>query len=90
MGPNFLEVLKVDDISLGGIGVRVPHGFNLGDFKQSVQLIVSLPGHKPFKAEAIIRHREGQGRFGVEFTKIANTEIIREYIAELLALGRQA
>ena len=59
MGSTFLEVLTVEDISVGGVGVRVPHGFRLGDFDQTVQLIIALPGHRPFKAEAVIRHQRG-------------------------------
>jgi c-di-GMP-binding flagellar brake protein YcgR len=92
MGESFLEVLTAEDISIGGVGVRVPHGFNLGDFDQRVQLIIALPGHKPFKAEAVIRHRDGSsaGRFGVQFTSVANLSAIQQYVNELLALGRRA
>jgi hypothetical protein len=92
MGSSFLEVLTVEDISIGGVGVRVPHGFRLGDFDQSVQLIIALPAHRPFKAEAVIRHQLGakdSSKFGVEFVRLGDPEAVRAYVERMLALGRR-
>jgi len=93
MGATFLEVLTVEDISVGGVGVRVPHGFRFGDFNETVQLIVALPGQRPFKAEAVIRHQQGSGddsKFGVEFVRVGEPAAIQAYVAHMLALGRRA
>lgn len=92
MSTTFLEVLTVEDISVGGVGVRVPHGFRLGDFDTSVQLIIALPGHRPFKAEAVIRHQVGSAdttKFGVQFTRVQDAEAIERYVERMLALGRR-
>lgn len=93
MGSTFLEVLTVEDISVGGVGVRVPHGFRLGDFDQTVQLIIALPGHRPFKADAVIRHQRGvkdSSKFGVEFVRVGDPQAVAAYVDQLLALGRRA
>lgn len=93
MGSTFLEVLTVEDISVGGVGVRVPHGFRLGDFDQTVQLIVALPGHRPFKAAAVIRHQRGaqdSSKFGVEFVSVGDPQAVAAYVDHMLALGRRA
>lgn len=93
MGPSFLEVLPVEDISIGGVGVRVPHGFRLGDFDQTVQLIIALPGQRPFKADAVIRHQRGSkdhSKFGVEFVRVGDPAAIQAYVELMLALGRRA
>ncbi len=93
MGGTFLEVLVADDISVGGVGVRVPHGFSIGELENSVELIILLPGHRPFKAEGMIRHRTGtsdQSKFGVEFTRVGNPKAIQSYVLSMLSLGRQA
>lgn len=92
MGSTFLEVLTVEDISIGGVGVLVPHGFRLGDFDQTVQLIIALPGHRPFKAEAVIRHQRGakdNSKFGVEFVRVGDPAAVQAYVAHMLALGRR-
>ena len=93
MGSTFLEVLKVDDISFGGVGVRVPHGFRLGDFEETVQLIIALPGQRPFKADAVIRHQRGSkdsSKFGVEFVRVGDPAAVQAYVDQMLALGRRA
>ena len=93
MGRAFLEVLTAEDVSVGGVGVRVPHGLDIGDQDEPVELIVSLPGAKPFKARAVIRHRQDAAlheRFGVEFTHLPESAPIHEYVQQMLALGRRA
>ena len=93
MGSTFLEVLTVEDISIGGVGVRVPHGFRLGDFDQTVQLIIALPACRPFKAEAVIRHKLGakdSSKFGVEFVRLGDPAAVQAYVECMLALGRRA
>lgn len=94
MGEAFLEVLNADDISAGGLGVRVPHGLSADEVKAEVDLIVTLPGQKPFMAKGNIVHRTGIGkekRFGVAFTELGDGDRARieAYVKQLLGLGRR-
>jgi c-di-GMP-binding flagellar brake protein YcgR len=85
MGQGFLEVLAARDISVGGLGIRVPHGFEGCDIEGEVELIVTLGRARPFKARGAIRHASQSGSdqvFGVEFTKLApeQRQAIENYI----------
>jgi hypothetical protein len=73
MGADFLERMHAMDISVGGLAIRVPHGFAGYDVKDRVQLVVKLPGEKSFLAEGFIRHLSGSKSpvFGVEFTALS-------------------
>ena len=88
MGSNHLDILPAKDISVSGIGVQVPHRFQGCDLAQEVELIITLPGCRPFLAYGVIRHWHGAGdHFGVEFTHIDSRwiERIRSYIQDCIA-----
>ncbi|PJZ69815.1 pilus assembly protein PilZ [Leptospira perolatii] len=94
MGNGFLDILVAQDISMGGIAVRVPHGFEGCDLNSEIQILVSLPGYKPFKAKGKIRHlgksREAQGYFGVQFVSFdpKGKELLSSYVQKLTAQHR--
>lgn len=89
MGNGFLDVLKARDISVGGLGIWVPHGFAECDLASEVDLIVTLGRARPFKARAVIRHyskTENDRVFGVEFRDLApeQTVAVESYIQSTL------
>jgi len=91
MGGSFRDTLRARDVSVGGIGVRVPHEFAGCDLQDAVDLIVKLPGRRPFKARGVIRHITTQAAlFGIEFTTISDEAraTVVAYVEELVALGR--
>ena len=75
MGSNSLDVLHARDISVTGLGVYVPHGFEGCDIDAEVDLVITLPQSRAFLAKGVIRHvTEGdsdKGHFGVEFTQLS-------------------
>lgn len=85
MGHGFLDVLHARDISVGGLGIRVAHGFANCDIDSEVELIVTLGRARPFKTTGSIRHH-GKGErdhfFGVEFTSLSSEQLtaIESYI----------
>lgn len=87
MGPGFLDVVLARDISLGGVGVWVPHGFRGCDTSAPVELILTLPSRKPLRMRGTIKHRtaasEGAEFFGVEFIDlpVMHRKAIADYIA---------
>ena len=93
MGRGFLDVLHARDISVGGLGIRVAHGFAGCDIHSEVELIITLGRARPFKAVGVIRHSSQSERahvFGVEF-KVLTAEqraAIDEYIR--VCLRRQS
>lgn len=79
MGVGTLEVLTAHDVSITGIGIRVPHRFLGCELDQEVKLIITLPGMRPFWATGIVRHvyTDGDdGRVGVEFTKMDPPDLV--------------
>jgi c-di-GMP-binding flagellar brake protein YcgR len=75
MGNGFLDVLNARDISVGGLGIRVPHGFVGCDLHREVDLIVTLGRTRPFKAKATIRHyNQNEHVFGVEFSALSSQQ----------------
>lgn len=79
MGVGTLEVLMAYDVSISGIGIRVPHRFLGCELDQEVRLIITLPGMRPFWATGIVRHASADGdddRFGVEFTKMDPPDLV--------------
>jgi c-di-GMP-binding flagellar brake protein YcgR len=85
MGRGFLDVLSARDISVGGLGITVPHGFAGCDIDSEVELIVTLGRGRPFKARGAIRHNGKAGSqqlFGVEFTALSpeQQQAIEAYI----------
>ncbi|TGK07524.1 PilZ domain-containing protein [Leptospira semungkisensis] len=96
MGNGFLEILLAQDVSEGGMAVRVPHKFDGYDIHSSVEMVVSLPGYKPFKAKGKIKHlsasREAEGFFGLQFLQmdIKGKESLLNYVQKLASLRRMA
>jgi c-di-GMP-binding flagellar brake protein YcgR len=89
MGHGFLDVLNARDISIGGLGILVPHGFAGCDLDSEVELIVTLGRAAPFKTMGSIRHHGKTLRdhlFGVEFTSLSvkQHEAIEAYIHNCL------
>jgi hypothetical protein len=92
LGNGFIEVLKARDISIGGIGVHVPHGFAGCDINSELQILVKLPGAKPFMASARVRNLSktgGNTSFGVEFLNLSKwgQERVNQYVTQRLAEG---
>jgi c-di-GMP-binding flagellar brake protein YcgR len=89
MGRGFLDVLSARDISIGGLGISVPHGFAGCDIDSDVDLIVTLGRTRPFKARGAIRHHGRPGSehvFGVEFSGLSpeQQQAIEAYIRTCL------
>jgi c-di-GMP-binding flagellar brake protein YcgR len=92
VGNGFIEVLKARDISVGGLAVQIPHDLDLRPGQNSVELVISLPGSKPFAADAEIRHEwssPGSRAFGIEFKRLsdADKERIQKYVEQRTAEG---
>lgn len=92
MGAGSLDVLNASNISVTGIGVRVPHRFEGCDLAAEVELVVTLPGRRPFLAGGIIRHITKAGTpgdlFGIEFTRISDEHLsqVRGYVEHYLQI----
>ena len=89
MGNGFLDVLNARDISRGGLGIRVPHGFAGCDIDSKVELIITLGRARPFKAKGIIRHYSKTSVdqvFGLEFVSLAPDQVaaVEAYIQACL------
>ena len=85
MGNGFLDVLNARDISVGGLGICVPHDFAHCDIDREVQLIVTLGRARPFMTKGTIRHHskaESDHVFGIEFTSLTpeQLEAVEAYI----------
>ena len=83
-GANFIEILKVIDISEAGVGVKVSHGFTGCDLNQPVSFVLTIPQPKRIlvRGSGHIKHISGD-RFGIAFNKLPHivTDQIRDYIA---------
>lgn len=84
MGDGFLDVFAARDISAGGVSIMVPHRFEGCSIEDDVDLVVSLPGVRPFMARGRIVHRTKTSHefFGVEFSRLANAHatLIERYV----------
>ena len=92
---TFLDVLPCMDVSVGGVAIRVEHGFTGCRIDDVLRLILSLPGQKPFSLRAQVRHIADLGDFsvfGVEFVELdtAHHAAISTYVDEMMACGRLA
>lgn len=92
LGNGFIEVLKARDISVGGIGVYVPHGFAGCDINSELQILVKIPGTKPFLTQARVRNlgkNSDSAFFGVEFVNLSDwgKERVERYVSQRLAEG---
>lgn len=88
MGPNSLDIVNARDISATGIGVWVPHGFEPATLDSEIELVITLPGERPFLACGALRHASDRpgAYFGVELTQVADRhrDRIRAYVARHL------
>ncbi len=77
MGRGSIDVLRARNVSASGLGVFVPHGFEGLDLAEEVELVVTLPGDRPFLAMGVIKHVTESGdetrHFGLEFTALAGS-----------------
>ncbi len=86
MGPNSIDVLTARDVALKGLGVYMPHGFPDCEVEPRVELVITLPGQRPFLARGLVRHRtdgfDHSSFFGVEFVDLPpkRREQIRRYL----------
>jgi hypothetical protein len=93
LGAGFIEMLQARDISIGGIGILVPHQFNGYNVEGEVELVVKLPGQKSFLTKGFIRHRAdvpGEARFfGIEFSGLSKEVSARlaAYVEKRIAEG---
>ena len=74
MGKDFIDTFQVVDISVGGVGVRVPHRFDGCEINEEVEVVLSLPGGRPMQTRGTIRHvREepGGSLFGLQFSQLS-------------------
>ncbi len=92
MSTGSLDILAAIDISVSGIGVRVPHKFAGCATHEEVELVITLPKSQPFLAHGIIIHISGRRGgnndvFGVQFTQINEKNLlqIKSYIDSHLA-----
>jgi hypothetical protein len=83
-GVNFIEILKVVDISEGGVGVKVSHGFVGCNLNQPIAFVLTIPHPKRIlvRGSGHIKHISGD-RFGIAFNTLPDNvaEQIRNYIA---------
>lgn len=90
-GNGFLERTRARDISGGGIGIYQPAGFEGFDTSNEVELVIRLPGEKPFIARAVIRHRSDgpDGFYGLRFTQVSPEDLLRvaAYVEKRLMEG---
>jgi hypothetical protein len=89
MGPDFLEIPEVRDISENGLAITVPHRFNGQKPTAEVDLLLTLHGQGTVKARGAIRHvsytRSNTATFGVELVAIEEEDRtkIRRYLANI-------
>jgi hypothetical protein len=89
MGPDFLEIPEVRDISENGLAITVPHRFNGQKPTAEVDLLLTLHGQGTVKARGAIRHvsytRSNTATFGVELVAIEDEDRtkIRRYLANI-------
>lgn len=86
-GTNFIDILPVLDISLGGVGIHVKHGFDGCDIGGAVSFVIAIPAPKQalLHGSGRIQHISGN-RFGIIFDplpKLVRSQI-RSYIASRL------
>jgi len=73
-GKDFLETFQVVDISVGDVGVRVPHSFDGHEINEEVEVVLSLPGEAPLRTRGTIRNvrkEPGGSVFGVQFSQLS-------------------
>lgn len=88
-GEGFIDILEARDISVGGMGIIVPHMFEGCRIDRVVSLIVTLPDQGGrgchFQVDGIIRH-VADDTFGIQFLGLeaADKKEIKRYVASRL------
>lgn len=84
-GDNFIDVVTVKDISMGGVGISVKHRFEGCLINNSVKLIVSLDENTSFTTYAKIKYVTGNF-FGVQFENLSkrSRKILKKFIFQEL------
>ena len=83
MGSGTLDVLHARNVSATGLGLDVPHEFDLA---KEFELVVTLPGKKPFLTSGVIKHvtesEDEAHHFGLEFTGLEDSHrrALEEYV----------
>ena len=76
MGEHSLDIVNARDISVTGVGVFVPHGFEGLDTEARVELVITLPEERPFLAQGVVKHvtgaEAGKAVFGVEYRGLSD------------------
>ena len=90
---TFLDVLPCIDVSVGGVAIKVAHGFTGCRIDDLVTLLITLPGKRPFTTRAWVRHVADMidfSVFGVEFHELErrHARLISAYVDEMMACGR--
>ncbi|MFL0808986.1 MAG: PilZ domain-containing protein [Agarilytica sp.] len=86
MSTGSIDILKAFDISVNGIGVQTPTTYDIECKQQNVDLVITLPGVRPFQATGVVRHvsngKKVEKCFGVEFVQIGDKNIanIEDYM----------
>lgn len=86
-GENFIEIVYASDISVSGIGIVVPYGFEGCRIDKDVSIVVTLP--IPEKRSVLcsgqIRHIRNSN-FGVHFNNIEKEThmLLRNYVSTRL------
>ncbi len=82
-GENFLDILEALDISVGGIGISVPHMFDGCKIENDVSLVITIPFPvmKSIAVAGKVKHIKGKD-FGVTFVSIKGIDkkLVEEYV----------
>jgi len=72
LGPYSLEVHEIRDLALRGVALYLRPDIRAPQVGARVELILSLPGERPFLACGVVRHRTHEAGdrpfLGIEFT----------------------
>ena len=86
MGPHSLDVHEIRDIALLGVALYLRPDIRAPRIGSRVELILSLPGERPFLACGVVRHRTqveaDRPVLGIEFTALEarRREQLRNYL----------
>jgi hypothetical protein len=94
LGTNFLEVVPAADISVSGIGICLDHEIVDYDLDHEIEIVVTLPGEKPFVTRGRVRSKSQRGTvyvLGLEFQKVPREarDYLARYVEVMLVLGRR-
>lgn len=74
MGPGFLEIVQATNISVGGVGVYLPHGIDPAAVGAKVEVILTLPSCRPAHLRGMICHQaeasSDLSHIGIEFVRL--------------------